>query len=277
MEKMVIEMIKFLQKWGLWQDVTILADVNAYFPGCNKEDVYCGLRNVKITVCENPEDYTTGIMDETDCYGNHHPVWKNFSNPEHILDMVYEGPLYMLLRHDTYEGVKKSDISPDAWEYIFAHTEILEDYMYEKYEMASPEALLAQVLEDKFDNPDYTAWDPLVFDTWEEYQELVNGEAYKTGEENLTPLYQRYGTYEEYLADMEVSEALSIEGIKPVWEQMASEAKIEFIRECAADEAGLISIPELAGYLQSEFVKIFDHYGLWYDFGFSWSLTCYRK
>ncbi|MBQ8946473.1 MAG: hypothetical protein SPL59_04635 [Catonella sp.] len=277
MEKMVIELIRFLQKWGLWQDVTILADGKAYFPGCNKEDVYCGLPNVKITVCENPEDYTTGITDETDCYGNCHPVWKNFSNPEHILDMVYEGPLYMVLRHDTYEGVKKSDISPDAWEYIFAHTKILEDYMYEKYELASPEELLAQILEDRLDNSGYTAWDPLVFDTWEEYQEFVNGEAYENGEERLTPIYQRYGTYEEYLTELETSESLSIEDIKPVWEQMVSDAKTEFIRRSAADKSGIISISEIAGYIKSEFDKIFDRYGLWYDFGFAWSLTCYKN
>ena len=277
MEKMVIELIKFLQKWGLWQDVTILADDKAYFPACNNEDVYCGLPNIKITVCENPEDYTTGITDEIDCYGNCHPVWKSFANPEHILDMVYEGPLYMVLSHSTYEGVKKSDISLDAWDYIFAHTEILEDYMYEKYELVSPEELLAQILEDKLDNPDYTLWDPLVFDTWEEYQEFVNGEAYETGEENLTPTYQRYGTYEEYLADMEISESLSIEDIQPIWEQLISDAKKEFIRECAADESGIISIPGIAGYIKSEFDKIFDRYGLWYDFGFAWSLTCYRK
>ena len=277
MEKMVIELIEFLQKWGLWQDVTILTNKKAYSPSRNEEDVFCGFSNVKVSACKNPEDYTTGITDETDCYGKRHPVWKNFSNPEHILDMVYEGPFYMVLRHSTYEGVKKSDISLDAWDYIFAHTEILEDYMYEKYEVASPEELLAQILEDRFDNSDYTAWDPLVFDTWEEYQEFGNGEAYETGEEKLTPTYQRYGTYEEYLADMEISESLNIEDIKPVWEQMISNAKKEFIRECAADESGLISIPEIAGYIKSEFDKIFDRYGLWYDLGFSWSLTCYKK
>ncbi len=276
MEKIVIELIEFLQKWGLWQDVTILADGKAYFPACNNEGVYCGLPNVKITVCENPEDYTIGITDETDCYGNIHPVWKNFSNPEHILDMVYEGPLYMLLRHDTYEGIKKSDISPAAWDYIFAHTEILGDYIYEKYELASPEELLTQILEDRFDNPDYTAWDPLVFDTWEEYQEFVNGEVYETGEENLTPAYQRYGTYEEYLTDIEISESLSVEDITPVWEQMVLDAKKEFITE-SLNETGIISIPEIAGDIITEFDNIFDRYGLWYDFGFSWSLTCYRK
>ena len=274
---LVSDLISFLQKWGLWRDTTVLANGNRYSYSAETTSIYGGINYVEFEESINPEDYTTGITDETDCYENCHPVWKSFSNPEHILDMVYEGPLYMLLRHDTYEGVKKSDISLEAWDYIFAHTEILEDYMYEKYEVASPEELLDQIMEDRLDNSDYTAWDPLVFDTWEEYQEFVNGEAYENGEEKLTPAYQRYGTYEEYLAEMEISESLSIEDIKTVWEQMVSDAKAEFIRECDMDEAGSISIPEIAGYIKSEFDKIFDRYGLWYDFGFAWSLTCYRK
>ena len=245
---LVSDLISFLQKWGLWRDTTVLANGNRYSYSAEKTSIYGGMNYVEFEESINPEDYTTGITDETDCYGNCHPVWKSFANPEHILDMVYEGPLYMVLSHSTYEGVKKSDISLDAWDYIFAHTEILEDYMYEKYELASPEELLAQILEDKLDNPDYTVWDPLVFDTWEEYQEFVNGEAYETGEENLTPAYQRYGTYEEYLVDMEISESLSIEDLQPIWEQMISDAKKEFIRECAADESGIISIPGIAGY-----------------------------
>ena len=274
MEKTVIELINFLQKWGMWQDVTILADGKAFFPACNNEDVYCGLPNAKITVCVNPEDYTRGITEERDCLGN--PVWRSFSNPEHILDMVYEGPLYMLLTHDTYE-TRKSEISEEAWEYIFDHTDILDDYLYEKYECQCASDFLEKILEDKFDNPDHTVWDPLVFDTWEEYQEFVNGEAYETGEENLTPIYQRYGTYEEYMADMEISESLSVEDIRPVWEQIVSDTKTEFVRKCVLEETGIISIPEIAGHIKTEFDKIFDRYGLWYDFGFSWSLTCYKK
>lgn len=56
-----------------------------------------------------------------------------------------------------------------------------------------------------------------------------------------------------------------------------SDAKTEFIRECASDESGSISVPEIAGYIKSEFDKIFERYGLRYDFGFSWSLTCYPR
>ena len=83
--------------------------------------------------------------------------------------------------------------------------------------------------------------------------------------------------YEEYLDDMEISESLSVEDVEPIWKQMALGAKREFIRECALDETVIILIPEIVGYIKTEFDKIFDRYGLWYDFGFSWSLTCYKK
>ncbi len=271
---LVSDLIRFLQKWGLWNGTTILANGNRYSYSTEKTSVYGDLNFTEFEQNVKPEDYTSGITDERNEEGN--PVWRSFSNPEHILDMVYEGPLYMLLGHDTYE-VRKSEISKAAWEYIVDHTDILDDYLYEKYECNDASDFLAKILEDKIDNPDYTAWDPLVFDTWEEYQEFVNGEAYETGEENLTPTYRRYGTYEEYLADMEISESLSVEDVEPIWKQMVSEAKTEFIKGCALDKTGIISIPEIAGHIKTEFDKIFDRYGLWYDFGFSWSLTCHKK
>ena len=273
-QSLVPDLIRFLQKWGLWHDTMVLANGNRYSYSAERTSVYEDLNYTEVEHNVNPEDYMRGITEERDCLGN--PVWRSFSNPEHILDMVYEGPLYMLLTHDTYE-TRKSEISEDAWEYIFEHTDILDDFLYEKYECRDASDLLTKILEDKFDNPDYTAWDPLVFDTWEEYQEFVNGEAYETGEENLTPTYQRYGTYEEYLDDMKISESLSVEDVEPIWKQMALSAKREFIRECALDETGIILIPEIVGHIKTEFDTIFDRYGLWYDFGFSWSLTCYKK
>ena len=273
-QSLVSDLIRFLQKWGLWHDTMVLANGNRYSYSAERTSVYEDLNYTEVEHNVNPEDYMRGITEERDCLGN--PVWRSFSNPEHILDMVYEGPLYMLLTHDTYE-TRKSEISEEAWEYIFEHTDILDDFLYEKYECRDASDLLTKILEDKFDNPDHTAWDPLVFDTWEEYQEFVNGEAYETGEENLTPTYQRYGTYEEYLDDMEISESLSVEDVEPIWKQMALGAKREFIRECALDETVIILIPEIVGHIKTEFDKIFDRYGLWYDFGFSWSLTCYKK
>ena len=271
---LVSDLISFLQKWGLWSDTTILANGNRYSYSADRTCGYGGFNYVEYEENVKPEDYTSGITEEIDSEGN--PVWRSYSNPEHILDMVYEGSLYMLLTNDTYE-TRKSEIPEETWEYIFSHSDILNNFLYEKYECIDASELLTRILEEKFYNPDYIAWDPLVFDTWEEYQELINGEAYETGEEKLTPTYQRYGTYEEYLEDMEISESLCVEDVEPMWEQMVKEAKTEIIRGCAANESDIISVPEIAGYIKSEFDKIFDRYGLWYDFGFSWSLTSYRK
>ena len=273
-QALVSDLICFLQKWGLWSDTTILANGNRYSYSSDRTCGYGVFHYVEFEENVKPEDYTSGITEERDCDGN--PICRSYSNPEHILDMVYEGPLYMLLVHDTYE-TRRSEISEEAWEYIFRHSNILDYFIYEKYECNDASDLLTKMLEGKYDNPEYMVWDPLVFDTWEEYQEFVNGETYKTGEEEHTPTYQRYVTHDEYTADTEISEFLSIEDIEPVWEGMVSDAKTEYIKESASDEEGIISIPEIAGYVKAEFDRIFDRYGLWYDFGFPWSLTCYKK
>ena len=113
---------------------------------------------------EKKELVTTGPTESG--IDNDEVMWKSYSNPEHIFDIVYEGPLYMLLRHDEYE-VKKSDISEEAWEYIFKHTDILSDKVMDWYDCMDVTDLLDQIVMDKFDNPEYSEWDPLVFDTWE--------------------------------------------------------------------------------------------------------------
>ena len=122
---LVSDLICFLQKWGLWHDTTVLANGNRYSYSAERTCCYGSLNYVEFEENVNPEDYMRGITEERDCLGN--LVWRSFSNPEHILDVVYEGPLYMLLTHDTYE-TRKSEISEEAWEYIFDHTDILDDY-----------------------------------------------------------------------------------------------------------------------------------------------------
>ena len=87
----------------------------------------------------------------------------------------------------------------------------------------------------------------------------------------------KYDSYEEYEQDMEYYNYVSVDDVMPLWDKMVSQAKQEFLMECAASGDELINIPEVAGHVQSEFSKIFGKHGLWYDFGFGWSLTCYRK
>ena len=122
--------------------------------------------------------------------------------------------------------------------------------------------------------------DPLVFDSWEEYQELVHGQSYRDEEEeNMIPGYQRYGTYEEYVNDMEYLENMKLEDLKPVWEKMVNDAKNKFK---SGEDGEMLSVEgsdfnEISGLIRNEFDRIFERYGLWYDFGFKWSLSCYRS
>lgn len=273
---LVLELIVFLKKWGLWEDTSIFARGNRYAHSYDVGKTCMGQDHVEFTHNVNPEDYTSGITDERDNNGNH--IWKSFSNPEHILDMVFEGPLYKFLWEGTYE-VRKADLSSEAWEYIFNHTSFFDEYLYELYDLASVEELYEKIMEEKIDNPDYPMWDPLVFDSWEEYQEFVHGQSYRDEEEeNMIPGYQRYGTYEEYVNDMEYLENMKPEDLKPVWEKMVNDAKNKFM---SGEDGEMLSVEgsdfnEISGLIRNEFDRIFERSGLWYDYGFKWSLTCYR-
>lgn len=267
LENLVMEIISFLQKWGLWQETTIFANGNRYAHTYEKEKKYKGLSFVEFVTDVNPETYTRGITASCDCDGQH--IWKSFSNPEHIFDMVFEGPLYMLLRYGKYE-VKKSDVSEEAWTYIFEHTDILEEYFLEKYGVLDEEGLLEQILMGQFEKSEYFAWNPLVFDTWEEYLAFC-------GDEESVVNYHRCDTSLKGSEDLEMHADIGVEDIMPLWERMVCDAKREYIRDCSHDGDERLYLPELADYIQSEFISIFSSYGLWYDFGFGWSLTCYRK
>ena len=274
MNTLAIEVIRFLQKWGLWEGTSIFTNGNRFaYTGDHQKD-YKGICNVDFSKDIDPEEYLTGLIGSDDPeVGN---IKKCLANPEHIFDMTYEGPLYLLLRHDEYE-VRKADIGENAWEYIFKHTDILDDLLYEKYECLNADDLYRKIMEDIFENPEYSAWDPLVFDTWEEYQEFVNGEAYPDGEERKLPNYLRYETYSDYLRVLDKAEKLRVEDIEPLWNTMVNTAKKEFISDCGSDGNVKINIPEIAGHVYSEFSKIFYRYGLWYEFDFGWSLSCYKE
>ncbi len=280
MESLVMELIIFLKKWGLWRDTSIFALGNRYAYSADAGKTCMGQDHVEFTQNVNPEDYTSGITEERDCNGNF--IWKSYSNPEHILDMVFEGPLYMLLWCEAYE-VKKADLSLEAWDCIWKHIEhtfFFEEYLYDLYDLASVEELYEKVMEDKFYNPDYTEWDPLVFDSWEEYQEFFRGESYRDeDEEKGIPNYQRYGTYREYVDEMEYLENMKPEDLEPVWEKMLYDAKCRFMNGDAGETLSIdgSDLKELSGFLVEEFRGIFERYGLWYDFGFGWSLSCYRS
>lgn len=267
LEQLTEDMIRFLQTWGLWEDTVILSMGKEYAYAKEREEEYRGLRQVKVVEDIDPEDVMQGITEEKDDQGN--LVWKSLANPEHIFDMVFEGPLSVLLRYDLYEPVK-ADIGEEAWKIIFEKTdgEILSDFLYEKYECTSAEEYLDRLQDEE---AEYSSWDPLVFDTWEEYQEFIGFE-----EEGLPENVKRFDTYEEYRDHMEAFSQLSVSDVEPIWECMVEEAQKEFIQDCGRKKGEIIAIPELTGFVWKSFRELLESYGLYFDLCFSWSATCFK-
>ena len=116
-QKLAMEIVEFLRKWGMWKDVQIFTGGKCYTDSKNGE--------LKIRDEVHPEKYTTGLLAYEDCNGEALHVEKDFSNPERLLDMTFEGPLYLLLRHHEYE-VSVEDVSEEA-----KHIILPEKYMDE--------------------------------------------------------------------------------------------------------------------------------------------------
>lgn len=272
LEQMTKEIICFLQKWGLWQDVTILVNGKRYLDDVSApfHTVFPNLEHVRAETCEDVEEYTSGLISCGNWDGDRKTKWVSYANPEHIFDMIYEGPLSVLLYEREYE-TERSAINDAAWEEIFQKTDLLDCYIANNYEICSPERLLALlasgescVLEEG-DEPEVCEWDPLVFDTWEEYQEFMGWE-----DEKLPPRYQSFATYEAYQEFLD--REWTMDDVMPIWEKFLDKVKAE-----VRTDGELLYCPEMTGHIISEFDRIFERYGLWYDLGFSWSLSCYRK
>ena len=255
LENLALEVIEFLKKWGLWEDVAIFTNGNKYSHSYKDTDCYKGLSNVIFTENQDPEKYMSGAIEGI----NGETIWKSCANPEHIFDMVFEGPLYGLLNNFEYE-VKKANITEEAWDYIFEHTEILEEYIEDEFGCYGVSEFLELNTEGKFINSEFITWNPLLFDTWEEYQELISGKEYAI-----------------YFENMEASEVVGGEKLfLPVWEQIVKESKKKFIREYRCDCEEILYLPEIAEYVHLEFINIFEKYGLYFELCFNWSLTCYK-
>lgn len=98
-EKLAMEIVAYLRKWGMWQDVQIFTGGKCY----TDENGELVIRDE-----EHPEKYTRGINCYNDC--NSDAVFEDYSNPERLLDMTFEGPLHQLIRYGEYE-VKLKDVS----------------------------------------------------------------------------------------------------------------------------------------------------------------------
>lgn len=276
-ENLTIELIRILQKWGLWTDVTIFTNGNRYKHSYEKKDIYNGLPYLSFSENINPEDYTTGYVEIFACNGKRSYIEKCFDNPEHIFEMVFEGPLYALLNYEEYV-VDIEEISDEAWEDIFSKTDILEEYIADRYGVYEKEELA------NLSDPDFPVWDPLVFDTWEEYQRFVYG---ISDEEKVkcTPNSKRDdGSYDEWLNEQNAIESEfdhrweALEGSFEVqWENLKCKAKKELVSDYFYESVLRSEFNVFAGNIISEINEIFSKYGLWYEQTFEWGLTSYKE
>ena len=242
-EMLAMDIVAFLQKWGMWQDVQIFTGGKCY----TDEKGELVIRNEK-----HPEKYLEGIS-HYDC--NDHAVWKDLSNSERLLDMTFEGPLSLLLRHHEYE-VKIGDVSDEVKHIIVPET----DKGFDEFTN-----LVDEYLEGKY------SWDPAEFDSFEEWLELnqycdmdlFDYKDYLDGREI------EFSSREEY-EDFLMRQAVEREYVAYEYFEDEKGDEVDWGSETFYDNNRIASM------IIEEFNNLLEKYGLWYDLCFSWSLTAYR-
>lgn len=242
-EKVAMDIVRFLKKWGLWKDVRIFTGGKCYSDGVNAE------LQIKDEKC--PEKYTSGFSETWNCTGE--PEYIDFSNPERLLDMTFEGPLSLLLRHREYE-VCIGEVSEEVRHILLPRTNEYQDEVAE---------LMDEYLEGKI------GWDPAEYDSYEEWLELNQycdmDEFYAESYNSEIELSSR----EEYEVYLLLNATVREERINAYFEDYLCNNS-DHTHEMFFD-AGTI-----ADRIINEFDELLESYGLWYDLGFSWSLTTYR-
>jgi hypothetical protein len=250
------DIIKFCKKWGMWKDTAVYTGGKCYTDIDAKEsDTFRGNTFVAVSNEPNPERCTSGWVDDGD-----ENVRMSFSNPEHLLDMTFEGPLYGLLVNGEYE-VKVCDLSGETKKYIAgveggSVADEIEGKVWEKTD--------AYIDENQ-------GWDPAEFDSYEEYLEL---------NQYCEPYYDAaifenqptdFATRDEYLQMLVNALAIKETAVEEYYRDEAWECDKDIW-----DMSMLYDDGAIAEHIIAEFNQLLEKYGLWYELGFSWCLTAYR-
>lgn len=259
-EKLAKDIITFCKEWGMWEAIQIFTGGKCYtdFLFRDEENFEEAEPGVYVRTETEPDRYLTGVTVTSNPCANE-IEYSCYANPEHLLDMTYEGPLYMLIHNLEYE-VNPHNLSDTAKEYICSHDKRIQDAIeYECIERA----------DDYMEN--HSGWDPAEFDSYEAYLELeeppeFNAEIFKHEPEEFSSREE----YHEFLLKAECCKDASLE------EYFFEQVKLETYQELAESEH-YYNGGTIANHVLHEFGKIFERYGLWYEPGFSWSLTTYRQ
>lgn len=244
-EKVAMDIVRFLRKWGMWKDVQIFTGGKCYNDDEKGE--------LQIRDEDHPEKYLKAMREE-DCNGN--MDWKDFSNPEMLLDLTFEGPLYLLLCHGEYE-VRIGEVSEEVKHILIPETNECQDEVEERM--------------DAYFDGKY-GWDPAEYDSYEEWLEInryCDMDEFSEESENIYSSRIEFSSREEYedfiLRSATVREAKLREHFE---EEICDSA--DYSNEVFYDNG------KIANQIITEFNELLKKYGLWYELGFSWSLTTYR-
>ena len=228
----------------MWQDVQIFTGGKCY----KDKNGELEMRNEV-----HPENYLTGSIG-IGCDGE--IMWKEYSNPERLLDMTFEGPFYRLLQYGEY-NVNLKNVSEEVKKML-----VHEDDGYQ-FEIIC--------LVDEFMEGD-ESWNPVEYDSYEEWLELNNYDDMSdlflnAGDiKNIPSDFTSRKEYENFL--IKVSAAYE----KKAWDYFEK----NIYKQMNEEDSSFYGGGKIVGCILEEFNDLLEKYGLRDEPGFSWSLTTYR-
>lgn len=273
---MVRELIDYCKKWGLWRDASVCAGGKRYShytpePGPAHYDTGGLLEGYDDVWVENLPDEDREWLLSSPIYDLHTGRYEfvSFCNPEQLLDMTFEGPLYDLVRQTWYR-TEFDELSPEGREEVMkllfdrsskVRCEVTDLGLDVREEAMSDAKSFMKRLE---------GWDPMEFDSYEEYLELADFEDPFYGEDDR-PLAR----WRDFTSREEMQEALEMSGIAR--EEALFKAFLKKELSYYADGLTIIDCGALEARVYDGFLNIFKRYGLRYNLCTGTTLTAYRS
>ncbi len=238
---MLTEMIRFLQKWGMWkQKYTMILTGGKKFESSDSEsDTYEGIPYVAVTQPVDSEEYA--------------------EDSERLFDLKCCLDLYYLLHPYGELTLPMDEITDEAWEDLFENSTIVEEFLNRSelnvYNVGeyTDEKFLYHALVDGSDDQ-YTFWDPIEYETFEEYRQIYGDAG------NGTPVYTLFETYEDYKHFL-AGDTSMIRNDPGLYRLLAKAVKEALIDHCSE----LPITEEIASKLRKEFGDIYAEHGLTYE------------
>ena len=248
-EKLAMEIVAYLRKWGMWQDVQIFTGGKCY----TDENGELVIRDE-----EHPEKYTRGINCYNDC--NSDAVFEDYSNPERLLDMTFEGPLHQLIRYGEYE-VKLKDVSNEI-----RHILLNKAYVFlDEADALMDEYIQADCLKISENHSN---------EEWLELNEYSDLDSYVAANSTYGDKKNEFSSREEYEVFLMCQACEREELIEKYYtDEICDDSEWDYLWKNESFFDG----GSIANMVIEEFNNLLKKYGLWYERCFSWSLTTYRQ